>query len=295
MRIESRYEIGNKKVFNPPSSFILSDVLSLPFLSLLCLGLGILFLGLLTINLLIQDPVNLRYWKGTFFSNLLWHIFTTREYALPRSVLSDTGTPPAAQSQAVLRPQTHRCKEGIRHSGPQSSVSQTVTCMWITWTAKMQILIPGVWEGAWVSAFPLSSRVMPRLLSEGQPLLCSLWASSALAPTSGGCMREAKEAGSSKAHTALWALRTQHSLLRQPQAGFQGCFLWRPAVLSRSGRVWLFATPWTVAHQAPLSMGFPRQEYWSGLAISSSRRSSRPRDWTHISSVSGTGQRVLHH
>ena len=24
-------------------------------------------------------------------------------------------------------------------------------------------------------------------------------------------------------------------------------------------------TPWTVAHQAPLSMGFPRQEYWSGL------------------------------
>ena len=30
-------------------------------------------------------------------------------------------------------------------------------------------------------------------------------------------------------------------------------------------RVRLFATPWTVAHQAALSMGFPRQEYWSGL------------------------------
>ena len=30
-------------------------------------------------------------------------------------------------------------------------------------------------------------------------------------------------------------------------------------------RVWLFATPWTVAHQAPPSMGFSRQEYWSGL------------------------------
>ena len=29
--------------------------------------------------------------------------------------------------------------------------------------------------------------------------------------------------------------------------------------------VWLFSTPWTVAHQAPLSMGFPRKEYWSGL------------------------------
>ena len=27
----------------------------------------------------------------------------------------------------------------------------------------------------------------------------------------------------------------------------------------------LFVIPWTVAHQAPLSMGFPRQEHWSGL------------------------------
>ena len=33
--------------------------------------------------------------------------------------------------------------------------------------------------------------------------------------------------------------------------------------------VCLFAAPWTVAHQAPLSMGFSRQEYWSGLPFSS--------------------------
>ena len=32
-------------------------------------------------------------------------------------------------------------------------------------------------------------------------------------------------------------------------------------------RVRLFATPWTVAHQAPPSMGFSRQEYWSGLPL----------------------------
>ena len=36
-------------------------------------------------------------------------------------------------------------------------------------------------------------------------------------------------------------------------------------VLNRSSHVQLFATAWTVACQAPLSMGFPRQEYWSGL------------------------------
>ena len=31
----------------------------------------------------------------------------------------------------------------------------------------------------------------------------------------------------------------------------------------------LFATPWTVAHQAPPSMGFSRQEYWGGLPFPS--------------------------
>ena len=33
--------------------------------------------------------------------------------------------------------------------------------------------------------------------------------------------------------------------------------------------VGLFVTPWTVAHQALLSMGFSRQEYWSGLPVPS--------------------------
>ena len=36
-------------------------------------------------------------------------------------------------------------------------------------------------------------------------------------------------------------------------------------MLSHFSRVQFFATPWTVAHQAPLFMGFSRQEYWSGL------------------------------
>ena len=36
-------------------------------------------------------------------------------------------------------------------------------------------------------------------------------------------------------------------------------------MLSRFSHVWLFETPWTVACQAPLSMGFSRQEYWSSL------------------------------
>ena len=34
-------------------------------------------------------------------------------------------------------------------------------------------------------------------------------------------------------------------------------------------RVRLLATPWTAAHQAPPSMGFSRQEYWSGVPLPS--------------------------
>ena len=40
-------------------------------------------------------------------------------------------------------------------------------------------------------------------------------------------------------------------------------------VLSHFSHVQLFATLWTVAHQAPLSMGFSRQEYWNELSFPS--------------------------
>ena len=43
---------------------------------------------------------------------------------------------------------------------------------------------------------------------------------------------------------------------------------WKVKVKSLS-RVWFVATPWTAAHQAPLSMGFSRQEYWSGVPLPS--------------------------
>ena len=42
-------------------------------------------------------------------------------------------------------------------------------------------------------------------------------------------------------------------------------------------RVQLFATPWTIAHQTPPSMGFSRQEYWSGLPFPSPGHLPNPR------------------
>ena len=51
---------------------------------------------------------------------------------------------------------------------------------------------------------------------------------------------------------------------------FSNAWKWEVRVKSLS-RVWLFVAPWTAAHQAPPSMGFSRQEYWSGVPSPSSR------------------------
>ena len=49
---------------------------------------------------------------------------------------------------------------------------------------------------------------------------------------------------------------------------FSNAWRWKVKVKSFSP-VQLWATPWTIAYQAPLSMGFSRQEYWSGVPLSS--------------------------
>ena len=47
---------------------------------------------------------------------------------------------------------------------------------------------------------------------------------------------------------------------------FSNAWKWKVKVKSLS-HVWLLATPWTAAYQGPPSMGFSRQEYWSGVPL----------------------------
>ena len=56
-------------------------------------------------------------------------------------------------------------------------------------------------------------------------------------------------------------------------------------MLNHFSRVRLYASLWTVAHQAPLSMGFSQARMLGWVAVSSSRGSSWPRDRTHISYI----------
>ena len=64
---------------------------------------------------------------------------------------------------------------------------------------------------------------------------------------------------------------------------------------SALSHVWLSATPWTVTHQAPLSMEFFQTRILEWVTISSSRGSSLPRNWTFVSYVSCIGRRILYH
>ena len=55
---------------------------------------------------------------------------------------------------------------------------------------------------------------------------------------------------------------------------FSSAWKWKVKVKSFSC-VWFFATPWTAAYQAPPSMGFSRQEYWSGVPLPSPQGSPK--------------------
>ena len=64
-------------------------------------------------------------------------------------------------------------------------------------------------------------------------------------------------------------------------------------MLSHFSHIQLFVTPWTITHQAPLSVGFSQQEYWSGLPFPSPGGLPDPGVW--VSCLSCIGRRVLYH
>ena len=55
---------------------------------------------------------------------------------------------------------------------------------------------------------------------------------------------------------------------------------WNCEVVNSLSCVWLFVTPWTVTHQAPPSMEFSTQEYWSGLPFPScGKKEEKKKKW----------------
>ena len=67
----------------------------------------------------------------------------------------------------------------------------------------------------------------------------------------------------------VWTKCVQCSIVFNIKSFWMHCVTNGLANVKSLSRVWLFATLWTVAHQAPLSIGFSRQEYWGGLPFPS--------------------------
>ena len=63
-------------------------------------------------------------------------------------------------------------------------------------------------------------------------------------------------------------------------------------MLSRFSHVQLFATPWTIACQAPLSIGISRQEYWSGDFPSGPVVKNPPCNAGDMGSIPGWGTKI---
>ena len=67
---------------------------------------------------------------------------------------------------------------------------------------------------------------------------------------------------------------TEARILEWGAISFSNAWKWKVKVKSLS-HAWLLATPWTAAYQAPLSVGFSRQEYWSGVPLPSPSRGTK--------------------
>ena len=86
------------------------------------------------------------------------------------------------------------------------------------------------------------------------------------------------------------SLTLQHLSVQTQSPSFPAQVIW--TLLLSLSRIRLLVAPRTVPCQAPLSMGFPRQEYWSGLPFPSPGESFWHRDQTCISWI---GRQVLYH
>ena len=67
---------------------------------------------------------------------------------------------------------------------------------------------------------------------------------------------------------------TEARILEWGAISFSNAWKWKVKVKSLS-HAWLLATPWTAAYQAPPSVGFSRQEYWSGVPLPSPSRGTK--------------------
>ena len=113
----------------------------------------------------------------------------------------------------------------------------------------------------------LTQRSNPHLrLLRCRWILCH-WATAAAAKSLQSCPTQCNPIGSSPPASSVPGI-LQARTLEWVAISFSNAWKWKVKVKSLS-RVRFFSTPWTAAHQAPPSMGFSRQDYWSWVPLPS--------------------------
>ena len=122
-----------------------------------------------------------------------------------------------------------------------------IVCLHHTNTHTYTYTHTKLWMGHWFLCVPYAAAAAAKSL-QSSPTLCD--------PIDGS-PRGSPVPGILQARTLEWVA-----------ISFSNAWKWEVKVKSLS-RVRLLATPWTAAHQVPPSMGFSRQEYWSGVPLPS--------------------------
>ena len=123
----------------------------------------------------------------------------------------------------------------------------------------------------------LGSR-LPHLLETSAPNIIPILSSSSAFPSTHPFHEQARVLSlKTRRLSFLWLFLSFLLLPHYGKSSFKGLSTlfshhftpYSPFYLCVLSHAWFFATPWTVARQAPLSMGFSRQEYWSGVPFPS--------------------------
>ena len=108
-------------------------------------------------------------------------------------------------------------------------------------------------EHKWYQGLQTKAQLHPELINSAAAAAKSLQSCPTLCDPIDGSLPGSPIPGILQARTLEWVA-----------ISFSNAWKWKVKVKSLS-RVRLLETPWTAAHQTPLSMGFSRQEYWSGV------------------------------
>ena len=119
----------------------------------------------------------------------------------------------------------------------------------------------------WTGLISLQFKGLSRVLESSKASILSKAAASAAAKLFQSCLILCNPIDSSPPGSAIPGI-LQARTLEWVAISFSNAWKWKVTVKSLSP-VRLLATPWTAAYQAPPSMGFSRQEYWSGLPLPS--------------------------